>query len=255
MKKITLISLMSIAVVAIANTPIFSAIPAGAAPQPPSLNRAGSVARSRSDAGLPVLLPATITDPLLLSAWISIYQQRDVIQPGGSVAVSGRGLAQFVREQEIPVVWDADNVCRGGSCSVLHCGDERCTYADGRPGVAPIYIARGQGADLQSLTRTLAHEIFHRTQPFGPVRSTRYEEYWAFRVGVQIAQAEWPVFGQYDPLDPDHLNLWIRENRLDYYFQIPEYPAAVTAQVYRISAGGDPHSGIPAQAYATPQSR
>ncbi len=252
MKKLTLITLLSIAVVSVANTNLLAAIPAGASSGP---NPAGSLAHSHAEADATVQLPASITDPLLLAAWLHIYQERADVQPEGSASVSGRSLAQFLRQQAIPVVWDTENVCKGGSCSVLHCGGERCTFADGRPSVAPIYIARAQGADLQSLTRTLAHEIFHRTQPFGLVRGTRYEEYWAFVIGVEIAHTSWPVLAGYDPLDPLQLNLWIRENRLDYYFQLPEYPVAVAAQVNRVAGGGDPFSGIPTQAFGAAQSQ
>jgi len=81
------------------------------------------------------------------------------------------------------------------------------------------------------------------------VRGTRYEEYWAFVVGAQIAHADWPTFLGYDPLDPLQLNLWIRENRLDAYFQLPEYPLAVADRVVRAAGGGDPFSGIPTPAH------
>jgi hypothetical protein len=254
MKILSLITLFSLAAMSIVGGSVLSAASPQSA-QPLAPRQAGSAPRSQADDGAAVQLPAAITDPLLLAAWQRVYQQTELIQPTGSVAVSGRSLAQFVREQAIPVLWDTHNVCSGGSCSVLDCGRQGCAYTSKQPGVLPIYIARSQGDDRQSLTRTLAHEIFHRTQPFGRVLGTRYEEYWAFRVGARIAQADWPVFGQYDPLDPDHLNLWIRENRLDYYFQLPAYPQAVAGLVARAAGGGDPHSGIPAQAYETPASR
>ena len=258
MKKITLITLFSIAVASIANTQFLPAIPGGAIPAAaaaPGPKRAGSLAHASSDPSATVQLPASITDPLLLAAWLRVYEQTGAIQPVGSLAVSGRSLAQFLRQQAIPVVWDTHNVCQGGSCSALICFGARCTFTDETPGVAPIYIARSQGDDPQSLTRTLAHEIYHRTQPFGRVHGTRYEEYWAFVVGVQVAQADWPTFLGYDPLDPLQLNLWIRENRLDAYFKLPEYPLAVAAQVVRAAGSSDPFSGIPAQAYAPSPSR
>ncbi len=244
MNRMTLIAFFSIAAVSIIHSPLL------AAPQPAGARRAGSAARAQADGE--VQLPAAISDPLLLAAWLRIYQQQALIQPSGAAAVSGRRLAQFARQQAIPVVWDTAQVCKGGSCSVLHCGGERCTYDDGRPGVDPIYIAPSERADLQALTRTLAHEIFHRMQPFGPVRTTRYEEYWAFRVGTDVAQASWPRFDGFDPLDPLFLTLWIQVNRLGYYLQLPEYPAAVAAQVVRTAGGGDPYSGVPTQAYGAP---
>ena len=250
MKRMLLIALFSIAAVSISQSPYLAAAPAGAAPQPASARRAGSAARAQADGQ--VQLPAAITDPLLLAAWLRIYQQQALIQPGGAAAVSGRRLAQFARQPALPVVWDTAQVCKGGSCSVLHCGSERCIYDDGQPGVDPIYIAATERADLQALTRTLAHEIFHRMQPFGPVRTTRYEEFWAFREGTDVAQANWPRFAGYDPLDPLSLNLWIQVNRLGHYFELPEYPAAVAALVGRTAGGGDPYSGVPTQAYGAP---
>jgi hypothetical protein len=137
----------------------------------------------------------------------------------------------------------------------MKCLAEQCSYPSPAGSVAPVYVTPSKRGDLPSLTSTLAHEIFHRTQPFGPVGNTRYQEYWAFLVGARVAHTDWPSFEGYHPLDPDQLNVWFRENSMAYYLQIPEYLAAVAARVYRVFGGGDPYSGLPLQFYATPLSR
>jgi len=152
-------------------------------------------------------------------------------------------------------VWNTSRVCGGNSCSVLYCAGARCTYGDAPGAVPPIYIRPQDRVDAPALMSTLAHEIFHRTQPFGPVGDTRYEEYLAFMVGARVAHTDWPSFEGYHPLDPDQLNLWFRQNRMDYYLQIPAYPDAVAARVYQVSGSGDPYAGLPPQFYGTPLSR
>ncbi len=251
MKKITAITLLSIAAFSIVNNRSFSPAPAGEASGATAFNRPESAARLPPDLIVPPVLPHTIHDPLLLETWVRVYAQQEPIQLWEGVTVSGRGLAQYLLDHAIPVEWDTDHVCGNGSCSRLSCAAEHCTYADGKSGVTPIYVTPIERGDMPGLMNTLAHEIFHRTQPFGPVRSTRYEEFWAFVVGARISKSDWPSFGAYDPLDPNQLNLWFRENRLEYYFQYQEYPATIASRMYRGAYGGDPYSGIPTQAYGT----
>src|SRR5207237_2146240 len=93
--------------------------------------------------------------------------------------------------------------------------------------------------------------------PLRAVPDTRFEEYWAFRVDYHIAPEPWLTFGAYNPLDPNHLNLWIRDNGLDPYFQMPAYPARVAALVAsQPHATGGAFEGLPAEAMASsgPQS-
>ena len=272
MKKTTLITLLSIAAFSIVENRSLAANPAGAASQPAASSRSAIVARLPAGLIVPAILPAGVQDPMLLEAWIRLYQQQDPIHLWGDVTVSGRGLALYMLEHAIPLVWDTGNVCGNGSCSVLSCAESRCTYDDGKPapqggdpaqhlsglgvpGVAPIYVALVEQGDMPSLVSTLAHEIFHRTQPFGPVRGTRFEEFWAFLVGARVSKSAWPTFGAFDPLIPEQLNLWLRLNGLAYYFQYPEYPAAVASQVHQTTASGDPHEGLPPQMFGTPETR
>jgi hypothetical protein len=244
MKKLTLITLLSAAIVSIANSNSFSATPAGAAPQPGDIGLA-------ERAAAPAVLPAGISDPQLRAAWVRLYQQTEAIDFGEAAPVSGRSLAEFLLAQAIPVTWATREVCGDGSCSTLTCAAGACRYASR----APIYVLPSERGDLTALTSSLAHEIFHRTQPFGLAGDTRYEEYWAFQVGARVAHTAWPKFAGYNPLDPDQLNVWFRENRLAYYFKFPEYPAAVASRVYRLAGGGDPYAGLPTLLYGTTPTR
>ena len=229
MKKTMSISLMSIVALGIVSYGAFFVKTAGASTEP------------------------NIQDPMLMEAWTRLYNHHDPIQLWDGSTLTGRDLAQYLMEQAIPVVWDTGHVCGDGSCSVLHCLGDTCTYEDGQAGVDPIYIYPTKTADMPSLVATLAHEIFHRTQPFGAVHATRFEEYWAFLIAARISNAVWPTFGIYDPLDPGHLNLWIKENGLDPYFELQEYPATVVPMTQSAYIGGDQFNGIPAAAFGISQ--
>jgi len=229
MKKIMPIGLMSIVVLGIVSYGAFFVKTAGASTEP------------------------NIQDPMLLEAWTRLYNHHDPVQLWDGSTLTGRDLAQYLMEQAIPVVWDTGHVCGNGSCSVHYCAEETCTYEDGKPGVDPILVYPTKAADMPSLVATLAHEIFHRTQPFGAVPATRFEEYWAFLIAAKISNAGWPKFGIYDPLDSGHLNLWIKENKLDPYFELPEYPATIVPQVQSAYMGSDQFNGIPAEAFGPSQ--
>jgi len=194
-----------------------------------------------------------IQDPMLLEAWVRLYNHQEPIQLWDGSTLTGRELAQYLLAHAIPVVWDTGNICKNASCSIRYCTPDACGYEDGKPGVDPIYILPTKSADMQSLIGTLAHEIFHRTQPFGAVEDTRFEEYWAFLIGAKISKAVWLKFGAYDPLDPGHLNLWIKDNGLDAYFELQEYPATVVPMTQSAYIGSDQFNGIPAAAFGISQ--
>ena len=101
-------------------------------------------------------------------------------------------------------------MCGGSSCSRLYCAEGGaytsngvCAYDDGQPGIDPIYLnagARDQKAGQTArMARELAHEAFHRLQPFGQVKITQFEEYWAFYLETQVVKASYPDFKGYDP--------------------------------------------------------
>ena len=186
---------------------------------------------------IPASLPSAIQDPALLEAWVRLYNHQEPIQLWDGPTITGRQLAQFALAHDLPIVWDTARVCKGGDCSLRYCEPHSnvCSFEDRlHPGVQPIYIApiaEPQGANMQFLVGTLAHEIFHRTAPFGAVSDTKFEEYWAFRIGAAIGRNAAPNFAGIDPLISGELYIWLLKNKLSFYFSLPEYPASAAALV------------------------
>ena len=60
---------------------------------------------------------------------------------------------------------------------------------------------------------------------------------------------------EYGPVSIEQVRQWIKENRLDGYFNLAEYPAAVAAELSAAQSAGsanaqsDSFSGVPAEAY------
>jgi hypothetical protein len=176
-----------------------------------------------------------IPDPLLREAWQALYgNERRVTLPDGNTIIA-HALAQFVLDHSIPVVWDTENVCDGDSCSVVYCVDGLCTHEDSAPGVDPIYISlffRALKEDqMGRLVESLAHEIYHRTQPFGQVRDSQYEEFIAIYLGAQISESTWQNFKGYDPRNPVCLVRWFNNHRLFPYLELPAYPQSMAASL------------------------
>ncbi len=184
------------------------------------------------DLDIPAILPSTIHDPLLLEGWIRLYDHQEPVQLADGSTVVGRDLAQFLVDRSIPVVWDTNQMCSNGSCSVRYCEKDTCEYEDGLPGVDPIYITleiQSMGdVQMNFLVGTLAHEIFHRTAPYGKVRDTLYEEFAAYYVGAQIGHAFRLNFEGYDSLNPTSLQSWFNDNGLmKAYAQFKLYPKSM----------------------------
>lgn len=97
-----------------------------------------------------------------------------------------------------------EKICGGNSCSIRYCDGETCRYKDGKPSVRPIYISaslQNNGEeDIDELVSTLAHEIYHYTQPNGPVKDTLYEEFTAYYIGAAITQRYGTNFKDYNPM-------------------------------------------------------
>lgn len=234
MKKAMLITLLTIASLGIVCQPAFFVKTAEAFMGPATSNRAATLANLPSDLTVPQVLPSGIQDPILLEAWVRLYNHQEPIQLWDGRTLTGRQLAQYALDHAIPIVWDTGKVCSGGNCSVRYCDNGACTFDDGRGDIKPIYIApieAPHSTDMQFLVGTLAHEIFHRTSPFGPVSDTKFEEYWAFRVGATVGKNAAPNFNGVDPLISGELYIWLLRNRMTFYYALPEYPASVAGLV------------------------
>jgi len=218
---------LTIALVSIAAGAACIAQPARAQSASKSISRAVALPPLPLGLSVPDRLPRAIRDPQLLTAWIELYNHTEPIALWDGRTLTGRDLAQFVLDNDIPVVWDTNGVCGASSCSVLTCTDAGCTYADQSAGVDPLYIRPTLQGDSLGTLNALAHEIFHRTQPFGAVADTKFEEYWAYRVGNAIAPKTWPVFDGYDPLVSGWLFLWLANNHMGAYYPLADYPPIV----------------------------
>ena len=129
------------------------------------------------------------------------------------------------------MVWGSESICGGSSCSRMYCSPEgECSYADGQPGIDPIYLnpaIPAQSVGMRDrLVGELAHEAFHRMRPFGVGTITQLEEYWAFYVGAQLVKAGFPQFEAVDPLDPEQLGRWFYLNGLHGYLKLAPYPGS-----------------------------
>jgi hypothetical protein len=229
MRKMLTISLLALTIIVTVTLAAGLLKTASAAPEDP--RRAAFVAALSPELVVPAVLPATITDTDMLEAWIRLYNHTEPIQLWDGTTTTGRALAQYLVDHSIPVVWDVRNVCHG-SCSVRYCRlDQTCGYEDGQPGVEPIFVHVLYAGDIPSLVLILAHEIYHRTQPFGAVKDTRFEEYTAFKLEAQITPAGAMNFNGFNPLVPAELDGWLHANQLDGYLVLPQYPARALAPV------------------------
>jgi hypothetical protein len=255
MKKQILFATLALAACLVANPGLLVST-AAAGPQTVVPDPMPAMSYLSQDLVVPAVLPPGMADVRLLEAWIRLYNHQSPIELWDGRTVTGRELALFLLDQRIPVVWDTKNVCKGGSCSVKYHtrGTVVWTFEAGAARVEPIYIQTLFQTDMVGLTGTLAHEAFHRTRPFGDVRDSQFEEFWAYYVGGKVSPAAALIFGPYDPFDAMHLALWYRDNRIEGYGHLPEYPPGIDPPtVNRTTAYGQVF-GIRSAAYATGQS-
>lgn len=187
------------------------------------------------DAVIPQSLPNTIRDPLLLTAWVYLYNQDEPFQMWDGSSLSGQMLAQFIIEHKITVKWGSAEICNNNSCTPRPvCSDEKCLAKYTEIGDYPIRIALrfqdSQADDLPTLAGSLAHEIYHHMEPHGKIRSTLFEEYWAFYTGKQISGDPTLDFKGYKPLNPTCLKLWLSQNDRTGY-ELEMYPASILDHV------------------------
>jgi hypothetical protein len=169
---------------------------------------------------------AAIEDSLILEGWNELRNLKDPIRMGNGETLSGEKLARYLLEQQIPVVWGSQKICKGSSCSRLYCStDGKCSY-----GSDPIYlnpsIQKQTSGQKSRVARDLAHEIYHRMRPFGDGTITQIEEYWAFYVEAQVVKADWPKFDHVDPQNPQQLENWFRVHTLTGYLKLAPYPGS-----------------------------
>jgi len=180
---------------------------------------------------VPPVLPATIKDPEILAAWIYLYNQQVPFQLWDGSTLNGRKLAQFILGNRINVTWGTKEICNGISCAPR----------DGKNKAYPIYISASlkdqPDGGIITLAETLAHEIFHHTEPFGNVGDTKFEEYWAFFVGEKVAQTTWIDFQGYDSLNPVCLKNWFTDHHMQYYLDLDPYPKVVSESVKSTAQG------------------
>lgn len=109
-------------------------------------------------------------------------------------------------------------------------------YDDGKPGVDPIYlnmsILKLDDNRLDRTIESMAHEIYHRTEPYGKADSSLYEEFSAYFISTHISGATWTNIEAYDPRKPACLTRWFNDRNLMYGYEgIDPYPASVIANV------------------------
>jgi hypothetical protein len=171
-----------------------------------------------ADIKIPPVLPRTIQEPLLMKGWIALYNRQDPVGLWDGYIISGRQLAEYVIEQEVEVKWNTNPSYTG-------------SWVD-RSGTGNVYITpefkdqtEGQ---MTRLIEILAHELFHRTAPFGKVSTTLYEEYWAFYTGAYVAGIGQAMFYYTNPLNSASLETWfVYQNRGSYPKKFDRYPEEI----------------------------
>jgi hypothetical protein len=252
MKTKMMIALLAITA-SLAVYPGMSVNTVAAARRPGSMPHRPDMSYLSPELVVPADLPADIDDSRMLEAWIRLYNRHSTVKLWDGRLVTGHDLALFLLDQHIPVVWDTKNVCHGGSCSVKRGARDVWGYEDDAPGVEPIYVRVAYQGDMPSLVSTLAHEAFHRTMPFGPVKDTRFEEYWAYFVERTAAPEAGLTFGLYDPYDPGQLAMWFTDNRLVGYGTLPAYPPSIQPLWgAETTAASIQYDGVPNAAYSAP---
>jgi hypothetical protein len=188
------------------------------------------------DTEIPARLPAKITDPFLLAAWVVLYNQTDPITIHDQITLSGRSLAEIVLAKNVEILWSSNEICNGNSCSLRPtCKDAACVVSYKRTKLNPVYISLRYNEEtpemLVKLAGSLAHELYHYQWPFGPIETTLFEEYWAYYIGSQIRQDHWGEFNSYNPYNAACLKSWFADMAVQGYYTAQAYPFTLKADV------------------------
>jgi hypothetical protein len=216
-KIIFFISLIAVLTTGCQNSPMS----AKAAPRQLDVNAAVSSMQLPANTVVPAELPTTVQDPLLLEGWIYLYNRTQTCTLWDGTSLTGQQLAQYVVDNNVTITWNSDPAY--GESSWVDRGETDIVYIN--PGLQTSTELR-----MVNLVGTMAHEMFHRTTPFGQVEGTLYEEYWAFYVGACVSGQAQSDFNFYNPLSSASLKSFFKDtNRGNYLGYYPEYPQSVVA--------------------------
>jgi hypothetical protein len=194
---------------------------------------AGTLALLPAGTQIPDALPSGITDPTLLAGWIYLYNQTGSLPTWDGKALSGKALAEYLRDQKVKVVWNTTTECRGFSCTARVICSLRCKLGLSIRNSNPILIATSYqdpaAWDIARLAGSLAHETYHHMLPFGPGEDTLYEEYWSYVTGAYVSKIDVEDFDGYNPLTAACLKQYFSSTGRDYYNGMIAFPAAVAA--------------------------
>ena len=185
---------------------------------------------------VPEELPSKINDPLLLAAWVILYNQVEPIEIHNGETINGRQIAEYALDNNVPVLWGSDEICRGNSCSYrTMCQDQRCVDKYKSKKASTLYMSlryhEASAEMLRNLAGSMGHELYHHQLPFGPVRTSLYEEYWAYKIGGAISKADWATFDGYEPLKESSLVQWFTDHNWQGYTDRDVYPFTLNVQV------------------------
>src|SRR5258708_8439002 len=103
MKKVILIALLTITAMGIVRQPALFVKTAEAFMGPDASNRAALAAHLPSDVTVPASLPANIKDPMLLEAWVRLYNHTEPIQLWHGSTVPRPQLALYALPHYLPI--------------------------------------------------------------------------------------------------------------------------------------------------------
>ena len=190
------------------------------APREIELNTQIEAMQLPADFVVPATLPTTITDPVLMEGWITLYNQTKSYELWNGTSLSGQQLAQYILDNNIIITWNTNPAYSG---SWVDRGETGNIYINPE-------LKDANEAQMTRLVGTLAHEIFHSTTPFSQVEDTLYEEYWAFYVGSKVSGKAQADFNSFNPEAPASLKLWFEtNNRSDYLDELEMYPENIVA--------------------------